>query len=97
MLKKYYVTDWQMDFSNIAFSKNNIESARFLTLASSPVMACALAIHFKFSTAMINGSYRVSEKGFEIHNCDIFIDSNKVNEVYLDLCENNYFNKKGDT
>jgi len=88
--KKYYIVDWEAE-------KEIGVKARFLTLAPDPITACAFAIHFKFDTAMINGSYRVSEKGYEIHEDDIFIESNQVNEVYLGLYENNYFKDKGDT
>ncbi|NVM35909.1 MAG: hypothetical protein HWN81_09955 [Candidatus Lokiarchaeota archaeon] len=88
-MKKYYVVDWQIE-------KKMGDDAKFLTIADDPLTACALAIHLKFNTAMINGSYRVSEKGFEMHEDDIFVDSNQVNQVYLDLYENNYFKDQGD-
>jgi hypothetical protein len=83
--KKYYVTDFMAEKDGVK------EGTRFLTLAPTPALACAYALHFEFKTAMINGFYKVSEIGHEEHESDKLVDSDLANELYIKLCENQFF------
>lgn len=83
--EKYYVTDFMAEKDGVK------EGTRFVTLAPSPSVACAYALHFEFKTAMINGYYKVSKIGHEEHDSDKLVDSNMANELYIKLLENQFF------
>ena len=56
--------------------------------AASPIIACAKCIiNNKFSSLMINGYYRVSERGFMPHTDgnDLKIPSDEANEAAMEL------------
>ena len=58
--------------------------------APDPVSACVTALDLRmFNSAMVNGWYWVSERGFFPHadDLDMKIDSNEVNEAFMDLIE----------
>ena len=63
---------------------------RCIIIAPTPTMACVFALEtYKFSSAMVNGYYWVSERGFEIHpdEGDWKINSNEVNKIFLALTQ----------
>jgi hypothetical protein len=84
-MPKYYVVDELAEFNYPTGPRS-----RAIVNASNPQMACVLAMHQFFSTSMVNGHYRVSERGFEDHLDDYIIDSNQVNKLYLELLDNQY-------
>jgi len=53
-----------------------------IVTAKSAHYACVLALlSGKFSSFMVNGIYRVSERGFDEHDDDLNISSEVINEV----------------
>lgn len=58
--------------------------------APTPVMGCVFALDTnKFSSAMVNGWYWVSERGFNAHadDLDVKVDSNEVNEIFAAMID----------
>ena len=46
--------------------------------SENPLSACCKAVLHFFNTFAVNGFYKVSEKGFDEHNDDVIVDSNKI-------------------
>ena len=81
-MPKYYIQD--------VINKDNVD--RVIIDAESPVLACARAlVNRKLKSFIINGSYLVSERGFDYKSNPFFtqkISSDEVNEVAMSLFYN---------
>jgi len=55
--------------------------------ADSPLQACFRAIKHRFESIPINGFYRISEQGFEIHQDDVLFSSDEVIHALMDMIE----------
>ncbi len=53
-----------------------------------PLTACCKAVLHFFNTFAVNGFYKVSEKGFDEHNDDIIVDSNKIIDFLSEYFKN---------
>ncbi|RLI44082.1 hypothetical protein DRO61_12565 [Candidatus Bathyarchaeota archaeon] len=66
-MSKYYIDDG---------------AEKVIVTAKNAHMACVLAlISGKFGSFMVNGTYRVSERGHDLHDDDLEISSEVINEV----------------
>jgi hypothetical protein len=71
-----------------------------LVTAKNAHYACVLALMSgKFASFMVNGFYRVSERGWEIHDDDIEINSEVINQVIskrLNIDINSFIEEHGE-
>ena len=56
--------------------------------SENPLSACCKAVLHFFNTFAVNGFYKVSEKGFDEHNDDVIVDSNKIIDFLSEYFKN---------
>lgn len=67
MMPKFYIDDGE---------------EQVIVTAKNEPAACVMALlKGKFSSFMVNGVYRISEKGFDLHDDDVEINSDLINQV----------------